>query len=202
VSSVRRTPAALRMLNGRPYMPLHWSLVSQAQMSARLETEVRELLVEAFPQHADFFRTASYRGSVPEYRLLGRVDSGALCAHVGCGRRVARVADHPVRILGIGAVAVRPALQGQGLGREMFAALHAAAIGGELADFGFLECREAVAGFYERAGFERVAQPCTSMHHETQAWETYEGPVMVMPLLRSMAHWPRCGAVHLQGMSW
>jgi len=183
-------------------MPLHWAFFPESQMSVSREGEARELLVEAFPQHAEFFGQNSYRGSTPEYRLFGRDDTGALIAHLECGPRVALVGDHQVRILGIGSVAVRPTHQGRGLGREMFAALRDSVISRAVADYGFLECREAVAEFYRRAGFERVNQPCRSLHHETGEAETYHGPVMVLPLLLAMAQWPRNGEVDLQGMSW
>jgi GNAT superfamily N-acetyltransferase len=148
-------------------MPLHWSFLSEPQMSARLESEARELLVEAFPQHANFFCTASYRGSVPEYSLLGRAYSGSLCAHVECGRRVALVAGQPVRILGIGAVAVRPALQGQGLGREMFSELRAAALGGELADFGSWSVAKPLQSSTSARALSELrslARACTTKH--------------------------------------
>ncbi len=171
-------------------------------MSATLESDARHLLVQAFPQHSEFFSSASYRGSVPEYRLLGRDASGVLRAHIECGTRVALVNGEPVNILGIGAVAIHPSYQGQGVGREMFTHLREVACKDKIADFGFLECREEVADFYRRAGFERLTQPCKSMHHETGEWETYHGPVMAMPLLRSMDEWPRDGIVDLQGMSW
>jgi nodulation protein A len=171
-------------------------------MSARLESEARELLVTAFPEYAEFFRTTSYRGSIPEHRLFGRDRAGNLVAHLECGPRIALVAEQSVRILGIGAVAIHPAHQGQGLGREMFSRLRASAVERQLADFGFLQCREAVAGFYQRAGFERVAQPRTCIHHETDEPETYDGPVMVMPLQSGMDRWPRDGTVDLQGMDW
>jgi nodulation protein A len=183
-------------------MPLCWSFFPESQMSAGLESEARELLVTAFPGYAEFFRTTSFRGSIPEHRLYGRNEAGNLIAHVECGPRVALVANQQVRILGIGSVAVHPAYQGQGLGREMFSHLRASAIKQELADFGHLQCREAVAGFYQRAGFERLAQPCISIYHETGELETYHGPVMALPLSREMNQWPRGGFVDLQGMAW
>jgi nodulation protein A len=183
-------------------MPLRWSFFPESEMSAGLESEARALLVAAFPMYADFFRTSSFRGSIPEYRLFGRNEAGKLIGHIECGPRVALVANQQVRILGIGSVAVHPANQGQGLGREMFSQLQASANGQQLADFGHLQCREAVAGFYQRAGFERLTQPCVSVHHETGELETHHGPVMALPLLREMTHWPRGGVVDLQGMAW
>ena len=183
-------------------MSLHWSFLPECDMTTGLEAEARELLVLAFPNHADFFRKTSFRGSVPEYRLFGRDVEGNLCAHIECGPRVASANGQTVRILGIGSVAVHPAAQRRGIGREMFARLRTYAIKHQLADFGFLECREAVVGFYQRAGLERVAQPCTSVHHDTGKLETYHGPVMVMPLLLPMREWPRGGEVNLNGMSW
>jgi nodulation protein A len=183
-------------------MHLKWSFVRESEMSRQLEAEIQRLLVAAFPQHADFFATASYRGSVPEYRLLGRDGAGTLLAHLECGTRVALSAGQPVRILGIGAVATHPIVQGKGVGYAMFQALTRHAMQLQLADFGFLECREAVAGFYERVGFVRTGQPCTSIHHETLERETYEGPVMVLPLAMEFSQWPSVGKVDLQGMDW
>jgi hypothetical protein len=84
----------------------------------------------------------------------------------------------------------------------MFSTLRSEAAKLNLADFGFLECRESVAEFYRRAGFARIEQPCTSIHHETGVPETHHGPVMVLPLLLPMSQWPREGTVDLQGMSW
>jgi hypothetical protein len=84
----------------------------------------------------------------------------------------------------------------------MFGALSQHAIRARLGDFGFLECREAVAGFYERVGFKRLRQACTSLDHESLAWETYVGPVMVLPLTKPMTAWPTAGDVNLRGMSW
>ena len=183
-------------------MQFHWAFFPESQMSVPREDEARALLVAAFPQHAEFFEQNSYRGSTPEYRLFGRDDTGALVAHLECGPRVALVGDHQVRILGIGAVAVHPTRQGRGVGREMFAALQNSVVNLAIADYGFLECREAVAEFYRRAGFERIDQPCRSLHHETGESETYHGPVMVLPLRLPMIQWPRNGEVNLQGMSW
>ena len=183
-------------------MPLQWFFFPESEMTCAFEAEARELLVLAFPTHADFFRKTSYRGSVPEYRLLGRNKEGKLLAHVECGPRLATAGGHAVLVLGIGSVAVHPRTQGAGVGREMFNQLKSYATESQLADFGLLECREAVAGFYQRAGFERVTQPCTSVHHETGESETYHGPVMVMPLLRPMHEWPRGGEVNLNGMTW
>jgi nodulation protein A len=155
-----------------------------------------------FPQFADFFATASFRGSVPAYRLFGRNAEGELVAHLGCGPREARAAGQPVRILGIGAVAVHPNVQGRGWGKQMFAMLRRHAVEAGLADFGFLECREAVAPFYQRAGFHRLQQPCTSVHHETNELDTHHGPVMVMPYCKPIDAWPLGGEVDLQGLSW
>lgn len=84
----------------------------------------------------------------------------------------------------------------------MFGALRQYAVQQHLGDFGFLECREAVAGFYERVGFNRVRQACTSLDPESLDWETYDGPVMVLPLTKPMATWPTAGDINLRGMSW
>jgi nodulation protein A len=179
-----------------------WSFFAEADMTPALEAEIRAMLIAAFPQFADFFATVSFRGSVPEHRLVGRGSDGELVAHLEGGPREVLADGQPVRILGIGAVAVNPKVQGVGLGKEMFKVLRQHAIDNRLADFGFLQCHEAVADFYQSAGFCRVKQPCVSMHHETREWETHRGPVMVMPLTKPIGAWPSGGEVHLQGFSW
>ena len=179
-----------------------WELLPESALTPRLEGEIRTVLVAALPEHADFFTTASYRGSVPEFRLVGRSSGGRLVAHLGCGRREALAGAQPVRILGIGAVAVQPGLQRQAIGRRMFEVLRQEALALDLADWGFLECHERVAGFYARAGFIRLSQPCTSRDHETQEWETYRGPVMILPIGKAASDWPNAGEVNLLGMSW
>jgi nodulation protein A len=190
------------MSNVGRHMHLKWSFLRESEMTAQLEGEIRRMLVAAFPQYADFFATTSYRGSLPEYRLIGRDSAETLVAHLECGARTALSAGQPVRILGIGSVATLPIAQGKGVGHAMFQALTRHATQLQLADFGFLECREAVAGFYESVGFVRTRQPCTSMHYETQERETYEGPVMVLPLAKAFSLWPPGGEVDLQGMGW
>jgi nodulation protein A len=183
-------------------MPLSWTFFAEASMTSSLEHEIRHMLVDAFPDYADFFATVSYRGSVPEFRLIGRQSDNAIVAHLECGPRVIEVGQHLVRILGIGAVAVHPTAQGLGVGQQMFSELVASASEMGLADFGFLQCREAVAGFYQKAGFNRVYQLCTSMHHDTHEWETRDAPVMVMPIAKPITLWPSEGAIHLKGYSW
>jgi nodulation protein A len=183
-------------------MHVQWSFFSESEMTEQLEGEIRRLLVAAFPQYADFFATRSYRGSMPEYRLIGRDRAGTLVAHLECGARTALSGGQPVRILGIGAVATHPIAQGKGVGSAMFQALKGHATQLQLADFGFLECRDAVAGFYESVGFVRTGQPCTSIHYETHKQEKYEGPVMVLPLTKAFGLWPSAGEVDLQGMDW
>jgi GNAT superfamily N-acetyltransferase len=179
-----------------------WQLLPESALTPSLAGEIRSLLVAAFPEHEDFFTTASYRGSAPEFRLIGRDGGGPLVAHLGCGRREALAGERPVRILGIGAVAVQPGLQRQAVGRRMFEVLRQEAVALNLADWGFLECRERVAGFYERAGFIRLNQPCTSRDHETHEWDTYRGPVMLLPIGKSASEWPTVGEVNLLGTSW
>jgi nodulation protein A len=183
-------------------MDLEWSFVRESELTVQLEGQIRRMLVAAFPQYADFFATTSYRGSVPEYRLMGRDGAGTVVAHLGCGPRTALSAGQAVRILGVGAVATHPVAQGKGIGYAMFQALKQHAMQLQLADFGFLECGEAVAGFYESVGFVRTGQPCTSMHHETHEQQTYRGPVMVLPLSKKFSSWPVGGEVNLQGMDW
>jgi hypothetical protein len=122
--------------DGKRHVHVQWYVFGESEMTAQFEAEIRQLLVAAFPRHADFFATTSYRGSVPEYRLVGRDGAGTLVAHLECGTRIARSAG----------------------------------------------------------------QPCISIHHETHQRQTYEGPVMVLPLGKPFSQWPAEGDVDLQGM--
>ena len=184
-------------------MSLLWELIDERAVSSALDAEIRSLLVAAYPQYADIFTQASYWGSQPEYRLVGRDPrSRHLLAHLECGPRNIWVAGQGVRILGIGAVAVHPSAQRCGYGREMFRQLGHSLSGSVDADFGLLQCRPAVAPFYRRSGFIQVPQPCTSIDPDSGIWETYSGPVMVLPLRKTMACWPVGGDVNLRGQPW
>lgn len=192
-----------------------WTFLHEAALASADEAAIRRLLVAAFPHHADFFYEHSFWGSPPEYRLIGREGDGPsrpdgqlvprprdILAHLGFGCRVARVGQTPVTIAGIGAVAVHPAWQGRKLGKEMFAELREFLRDETSVEFGFLECREVVVGFYEKAGLRRVYQAVYSQDPDTGIWLHNYGPVMVLPVHKRIQDWPKGEVIDLQGMPW
>ena len=78
-------------------------------------------------------------------------------AQLGFGRRVIGVGGQDIQIAGVGAVCVDPDWQGQGVGKRLLRELHHVLTHQVPADFGFLQYREAVTGFYERGGFVRAS---------------------------------------------
>lgn len=194
---------------------MNWTFTRESELSAADEAAIRRLLVATFPQHSNFFYEHSFWGSPPEYRLTGREESGPpaeptrpiagsreFIAHLGFGCRVARVGPTPVTIAGIGAVAVHPEWQGRKIGKAMFAELREFLRRETSVAFGFLECREVVVGFYERAGLRRVYQAVYSQDPDTGIWLHHYGPVMVLPVHKRIQDWPKGKVIDLRGMPW
>lgn len=177
-------------------------LVPQADLSPRREAELRRLLVAAYPKHADVFTGASYWGSRPEQRLWLADGAGQIVAQLGFGRRHIRVGAQALLIAGIGAVAVHPDWQGQGLGRQLLAELQAILRVPVPVDFGFLQCRAEVVGFDERAGLVRVPQAVRYLDPDQRAWVTDNGPALMLPAVQAMVDWPEGGEIDLRGLPW
>ncbi|WP_345144338.1 GNAT family N-acetyltransferase [Dactylosporangium darangshiense] len=128
---------------------------------------------------------------------------GTPLAHLGIERRLAGTESGEVLIAGVGDVAVAPSHHGTGLGAELMRALDAHLRGGPFAaDFGFLQCREAVAGFYARTGWTAVANPTRHLA-VSDARTVREGhwPTFVRPGRRPLTDWPP-GLIDLRGLPW
>jgi predicted N-acetyltransferase YhbS len=124
-------------------------------------------------------------------------------AHLGIERRLVGTPAGDLLIAGVGDVAVSPAHQDTGLGAELMRALDTALRSGEFAvDFGFLQCREAVTGFYARTGWTAVGNPTRHLS-VTDARTVREGrwPTFVRPGRRGLADWP-AGLIDLRGLPW
>ena len=89
-----------------------------------------------------------------------------------------------------------------GVGKQLLHEPHQALTHTVPTDFGFLQCREAVAGFYERGGFVRAPQPVRFFDPDEQQWVLDTGPTMVLPVLRGLKTWPGDGEVDLRGLPW
>ena len=134
-------------------------LTARNDVGPELEQQLRRLLQRAYPQFSEFWAGVSYWGSEPEYHLW-LADRGLPVAQLGFGRRVVSVNGQNVLIAGIGAVCVEPDWQGRGAGKRLLHELHRVLMREVSADFGFLQCREAVAGFYEHLSSLRCQNNC------------------------------------------
>jgi len=177
-------------------------LVAENDLGDTDRTLIRDLLTAAFPGHAALWLARDFWGGPLEYRLLLRDVAGRLAGHLGFARRLIRINDQPVLIAGIGAVAILPDWQGQGAGRQLLAALKACLATNAMVDFGFLQCRDDVIGFYEKSGFHRIRQPVRSFDPDRLVWQTDDTATLILPVALPLQAWPRDGIVDLMGMPW
>jgi GNAT superfamily N-acetyltransferase len=176
-------------------------LVSEKDLTRAREERIQALLLAAFPQHKEIWSRHTFWGGPAEYRLwLEREDK--IIAHLGFAKRDIRVGEQEVLIAGVGAVATYPNFQGKGVGKKLFAELRKILLTQLPVDFAFLECREAVIGFYEKAGFTLHRQTVYCFHPGKQEWIYDEGAKMIMPVRKPLEEWNANGLIDLHGMPW
>lgn len=180
---------------------MDWKLIPEPELSPTLEADIQKMLVAAFPEYVDFFTANSYWGSKPEFRLIAEEKSQPI-AHLEFGYRQITVENVSFEIAGIGAVAIHPDHQGKKLGKAMFAQLREYLLKNSNVDFGFIGCHDDVAGFYASSGFTRVYQSVYSLNPDSQTWETFHGPTLIMPIHKPLKAWNANGLIHLNGMPW
>ncbi len=167
---------------------------------------IKRLLVAAFPQYADIFSAASYWGARPEYRLWMETADGEMLAHLDFGRRMITVGDCEITVAGVSEVATHPDWQGRGVGRQLMAHLRMFLQMDFHVPFGFLNCREAVVGFYTSAGWHRVPQSTRFLDPDTNQWTKITSPAMILPAFASESldqyAWPSEGLIDLRGLPW
>jgi nodulation protein A len=146
------------------------------------------LLRRCFPgSRAGFPDAESWAGARPELRLVGSV-AGRPVAHVAVLRRFLQLAGGAQLIGDVGLVGVDPDLRGCGVGAALLTRTAALLRGLEL-PFGFLTCREQVAGFYAAGGWVRVANPVRMIRRDRRV-QVYGGVAMVLAVGAGMACWP------------
>jgi aminoglycoside 2'-N-acetyltransferase I len=177
-------------------------LVAENDLTAHDRQNIRTLLTAAYPQYAHLWMQQDFWGGPAEYRLLLLERTGRLAAHLGFARRLITVGESPFLVAGIGAVAVLPDLQGQQVGRQLLRDLRQVLCTDLPVDFGFLQCRDAVVGFYVKAGFSRIAQQVRSFDPDKRLWQIDDAAAMVLPARASIDVWPAQGIVDLMGMPW
>lgn len=134
--------------------------------------------------------------SVREWRVLIWA-GGQLASHVGISRRVVTVGGRDVVVGAVGGVWTAPEFRGQGLARQaMQTATHF--LSEELqVEAGLLICREPVAPFYERVGWQRVQGPV--VFDQPSGKVTWQLPILVA--LCRLDEWPE-GTIDLRGLPW
>lgn len=177
-------------------------LVAENDLSTADRKKIRALLTAAFPKYAKLWIVDDSWGGPLEYRLLLRDLTGRLIGHLGFARRLIQVNNQTRLIAGIGTVAILPDMQGQGLGRRLLSELAIILTHDVTVEFGFLQCRDAVIAFYEKAGFSHVAQPIRSFHPDDRRWQIDHAAAMILPVTAKMESWPRDGTIDLMGMPW
>ena len=130
-----------------------------------------------------------------EWRVLARIE-GRLASHVGVGRRRVAVGGQEQEVGAVGGVWTAPELRGRGLARLAMAA--ATALLGDLGvAAGLLLCREQVAPFYERLGWQRVPGP--ALFDQAAGRVVWDRPILVW--LCDLPAWPD-GVIDLRGPPW
>lgn len=177
-------------------------LIAENDLAIADRKKIRALLTAAFPGYEDLWVIHDSWGGPLEQRLLLRDLSGRLVGHLGFARRVIEVGGHPVSVAGIGTVALVPDMQGQGLGRHLLHELAVILRQDMKVDFGFLQCRDAVIGFYEKSGFIRITQQIRSFDPDRRRWQFDDTAAMILPARSGLGNWPQEGLVDLMGMPW
>jgi aminoglycoside 2'-N-acetyltransferase I len=185
-----------------PDQPTTSFLVTENDLTGADRNRIRALLTAAYPGYAELWTQQDFWGGPAEYRLLLRDGAGRLIGHLGFGRRLIDVGGAIVSIAGIGAVAILPEMQGQGLGRHLLAELTTILRHDVSVDFGFLQCRDAVIGFYENCGFQRISQQVRCFDPNFRRWQVDDAATMILPAKATAAAWPNQGLVDLMGMPW
>lgn len=194
----------MRRVSGTPAAndELRLRFVAEVDLSADDHAAISALLVASFPEYADIFRVASWYGGRPDHRLWLEEPDGELVAHLDFGRRVIGVGDRDVLVAGVGEVATRPDRRGRDLGRRLMAELRRVLKAETPVGFGYLGCREEVAGFYERVGWHRIDQRTREIDPSSKQWTISEGPAFILPATEPLDAWPREGTIDLRGMWW
>ncbi|PJE05777.1 GNAT family N-acetyltransferase [Legionella sp.] len=182
--------------------PLHIFLVKEEEVRPENHAAIQKLLVNAFPQYEDIFGKSSYWGARPTHRLWMEMESGEIIAHLDFEPRKVRVGTNTILIAGIGEVATHPGFHHRGLGRRLMNELDKILRTIIPVEFGYLQCRPAVLGFYTRVGWHLVTNKVQYIDPDTGSLTIdKESHSVVLPALSAIHRWPK-GLIDLLGMPW
>jgi GNAT superfamily N-acetyltransferase len=131
-----------------------------------------------------------------EWRVLVWV-GGQLASHAGISRRVVTVDGRALLVGAVGGVWTAPEFRGQGLARMAMKTATEFVCGTVEAAAGLLICREPVALFYERVGWQRVPGPL--VFDQPTGKVAWHRPILVS--LCRLRAWP-AGTIDLCGLPW
>ncbi len=175
-------------------------IVKEIDLAPDLDASIRQLLVTCFPKDAQFFAgSRAWHGSAPSFSAVV-IEAEKLIAHLGVVERRITIGGVPAGVAGIQNVAVLPDHRGQGLTRQMLAAVMDEALQRGL-DYGLLFCEPKTVPVYARCGWlELPDQPVVRVDSDGLEKPLLPGNLsMWLPLAKQA--FP-AGTVHLGGNDW
>jgi GNAT superfamily N-acetyltransferase len=182
--------------------PTTYHLIAENDLTADHHQRICNLLVVAFPRFKDIFSKSSYYYALPDYRLWIEDKQGVIISHLDFERRIIAVNGIDVPIVGVGEVATHPDYQKQGLGRMLMDKLKVILHKKFTADYGFLQCREAMVEYYQRVGWHQIDQLIHKEDIQTGETQISHGPAMILPIHQTVDDWHTEGYVDLRGLPW
>jgi nodulation protein A len=179
-----------------------YHLIAEGDLTPDHHQRISNLLIKVFPKASHIFSNSSYYFALPEYRLWIEDEQGIIIAHLDMEHRLISVGGVDVPTIGVGEVGTHPDYQGQGLGRKLMDRLKVVLREQFTEDYGILQCRDTVAGFYEQVGWHRVYQTVHRENIDTGEVETNNGPTMILPIHKTMNDWHTDGIIDIRGLPW
>ena len=177
---------------------LVFEIIDEADVTAELDTEIRTMLFEAFPDgRVSFAQTRHWHGSAPEYNVLCRID-GHIVGNTSIVVRDVVAGGQQVRIAGIQNLGVVPAQRGRNIGGAVLAVAMGEARRRGI-PFGMLFCVPQLERFYGANGW-RTIDLAVVMQYQGQTCPI-PGKNIGMVLKMTGRPFP-AGDVDLRGADW
>ena len=140
-----------------PMKEVELSLILERDVSAALDAELIEALVECYPNEAWYFCKRSWWYSRPAWRIIAREKDGPVVGHFAAVLRDVLVGDKktPVSVAGVQGVFVRQAHRGTELSDRLMARTLEEA-GQQNLDAGLLFCIPKLEALYGRMGWHKI----------------------------------------------
>ena len=177
------------------------SVILERDVSAALDTELIESLVECYPDAAWYFCKRSWWYSRPAWRVIAREKDGSVVGHFSVVLRDVLVGDKktPVSVAGVQGVLVRQVHRGTGLSDRLMAKIMEEA-GHQNLDAGLLFCVPKLEALYGRMGWHKIDAKVSLIGESGEREPLADKDVaMVYPL--KLKKFPP-GNIDLNGMVW